>query len=527
MLPTRSALLLIPFLASLTLASREGHAAGDPARGRELAAACAACHGAEGNSPSPTFPILAGQHQDYLFQSLLAYQNGTRADSIMGGAIRTFDRQGLEDLSAYFASQAGLKAAAPAGGTGGGAPGGGGMTAALATSTEAGQLMDIKAPPSPPGAPGEASGCPAGGSADRDGDGDGLADAFDSAPKDAGEFVRDTDGDGWFGICSAEQLQAIQTLGTAAGTRTTLSLATRNTRRYELARDLDAAGIANWQPVGNCGTENNCMVARDKYGFAGAVDGNGHAIRNLSINRPETGGVGLFGTLAKTGVVRNLSLENATVTGLHGTGSLVGANFGLVADCRASVKVQGRLATAGLVGGNAGQVVNCQVSGEVSGEAAVGGLAGDMNGIVRDSAADMRVTAKKGTGGLVGLNTTGQVLNSHATGLIRASDNVGGLVGVNTDALVANSFATTVVEADGTNAGGLVGFNSQSRIRNSFATGPVTGKTAVGALVGRNAGSISNAYATGTTSGPGEPAASGPGPLVGDNAGGTVGPAGD
>jgi hypothetical protein len=113
-------------------------------------------------------------------------------------------------------------------------------------------------------------------------------------------------------------------------------------------------------------------------------------------------------------------------------------------------------------------------------------------------------------GGLVGLSTTGKVLNSRATGVVAGADNVGGLVGVNTDALVENSFATTDVRGTGTNVGGLVGFNSQSRVRNSFATGAVTGKEAVGSLIGRNNGAVRNVYAT---------AAAG---LIGDNAGGSI-----
>jgi cytochrome c553 len=477
----------------------DASAAGNPQRGREIATACSACHGLDGSSPSPAFPILGGQHQEYLLQAMLAYQTGTRADSIMGGAIRTLSRQQIEDVAAWFSAQTGLRtdqgdrtivgpAATPAAGN---------ITAQASTAGAAATLSSIAAPARAAGDPAETSGCPAAGSETRDTDRDGLADAFDAAPKEAGEFVRDADGDGWFDICSIQQLQAIQTLGSGKGQRTALTLAERNTRRYELVRDLDAAAIASFEPVGNCGTENNCMVARDKYGFAGALDGNGHIIRNLVITRPATGGVGLFGTLARTGVVRNLQLENATVTGLHGTGALVGANFGLVADCRAQVKVTGRLATGGLVGGNAGQVQGCQVSGEVTAEAAVGGLAGDMNGSVVDSSADMRVSAGKSAGGLVGLNTTGEVRNSHAAGTVVAGDNAGGLVGVNTDALVSNSFATTVVIGSGTNAGGLVGFNSQSRIRNSFATGAVTGKASVGALTGRNNGSLRNSYATG------------------------------
>ena len=494
------------------LAANLAHAAGDIERGRAIAAACSACHGPDGSSPSPAFPVLGGQHQEYLVQALLAYQAGTRADSIMGGAVQTLNRQQLEDVAAYFAAQKGL-----AEGVGGNRPAGtapaagGGMTASLSTIEAAGSVAEVKAPsPSPV----ELAACKGKGSPTSDRDGDGLADAFDAAPRDAGEFVRDADGDGWYGICNAEQLQAIQTLGTgdgqSNGKHTSLDLATRNTRRYELVQDLDLGTIANWIPVGNCGVENNCMRARDKYGFAGGLDGNGYTLRNLTINRPEAGGVGMFGTLAKTGVVRNLTLENASIVGRGGAGALVGANFGYIADCQASVTVVGRLATGGLVGGHAGQVVNCHVRGSVSGQAAIGGLAGDMNGVVRDSSADVHVTAGKGVGGLVGLNTTGKVLNSRATGVVAGADNVGGLVGVNTDALVENSFATTDVQGTGTNVGGLIGFNSQSRVRNSFATGPVTGKEAVGGLIGRNNGAVRNVYATGAAG------------LIGDNAGGSI-----
>ncbi len=511
-------LILIAVSLSAGLDASLAHAAGDAERGRDIAAACSACHGPDGGSPSPTFPVLGGQHQEYLVQALLAYQAGTRADSIMGGAVQTLSRQQLEDVAAYFAAQKGL-----AGGVGGNRPAvaqpaaGGGMTASLSTVDAAASLAAVRAPPP---SPVELAACPGTGpgtgkgSPSRDRDGDGLADAFDAAPRNAGEFARDADGDGWYGICSAEQLQAIQTLGTGPETeksrRTTLDLATRNTRRYELVQDLDLRAIANWTPVGNCGAENNCMVARDKYGFAGALDGNGHTLHNLTINRPEAGGIGLFGTLAKTGVVRNLTLENASVSGRGGAGALVGANFGYIADCQASVKVVGRLATGGLVGGHAGQVVNCHVRGEVSGQAAIGGLVGDMNGVVRDSSANVRVTAGKGVGGLVGLSTTGKIMNSRATGVVAGADNVGGLVGVNTDALVENCFATTEVQGTGRNVGGLVGFNSQSRVRNSFATGAVTGKEAVGGLIGRNNGSVRNVYATAAVG------------LIGDNAGGSI-----
>ena len=84
------------------------YSAGDPERGRELASECAACHGHDGNSPSPAFPILAGQHEQYLYSSLKAYQARGRDNAIMSATIVGKSDQQLRDLAAWFASRKGL-----------------------------------------------------------------------------------------------------------------------------------------------------------------------------------------------------------------------------------------------------------------------------------------------------------------------------------------------------------------------------------------------------------------------------------
>ncbi len=487
-------------------------AAGDPARGKLIAANCAPCHGPEGISPSPAFPIIAGQHETYLLQALLSYQDGRRTDAVMGGSIRTLSRQQLEDVAAWFASLRGL----------GGEAGRAGVAVAAATAAAGAEAGAMQAGAALPGAATQSGpvGCPVANASvpeQQDTDGDGLADRHDAAPADAGEFALDADGDGWYEICDIHQLQAIQTLGAGEGKASPLALDARYARRYEIVRDLDAASLGEFQPIGNCGPQNNCMIAGDRFGFTGSVVGHGHVIRGLTISKPEVGGVGLFGVLAKSGSVSGIGLENAEVSGLHGVGALVGANFGLVADCHGSVKVTGTNATGALVGGHAGRVINCRASGEVRGNDAVGGLIGDMRGFVARSHASTRVTARNGVGGLVGLNTFSTLQSSYATGSVRGNNNVGGLVGINTDAVVASSFATTTVESAGTNAGGLVGFNSQSQIRNSYATGAVTGKDAVGGLVGSNNGTIRHSYAAGAVSGQ-----HGLGGLVGESAAGSI-----
>jgi cytochrome c553 len=498
-----------PLFAGLTLAFAAAPlAAADAARGGRLAVECQACHGPDGNSPSPLFPRLAGQHAEYLVIAMQSYRDGRRTDPIMRAAIQNVQEADLADLAEWFATQK------PAAGTQAGAADRSAALAAAGTT-----VGPIGAAPVSTGvlASAPTAGCPdPKASATWDRDGDGVADADDAAPRDANEFAKDSDGDGFHEICTAGQLQAIRTLGTAPGSRTALTLDERMARNYEIVADLDLAAIPNWQPIGDCGPEQSCMKAGDRYGFAGQVEGHGHTVRGLRIDRPEAGGVGLFGVVKKTGIITNLRVVDARVRAGNGAGALVGANFGTVANAEAiGSDVYAKAAVGALVGGSAGTVIRGRATGKVGGEAAVGGVIGDMRGVVTDSWADVAVSGTKGAGGLVGLNTFGRVLNSYATGPVSAVDNVGGLVGMNTDAVVENSHATGTVNGSGSNSGGLVGFNSLSRIRGSHATGPVTGKTVAGSLAGRNAGEISQSHATGTVNGAA-------GSLVGDGGEGTV-----
>jgi cytochrome c553 len=86
----------------------QAHAAGDAASGKQKSQACAACHGADGNTPpSPDFPRLAGQHYDYLLKALRDYKSGLRKNPIMAGQVGALSAQDLADLAAYFSSQKG------------------------------------------------------------------------------------------------------------------------------------------------------------------------------------------------------------------------------------------------------------------------------------------------------------------------------------------------------------------------------------------------------------------------------------
>ncbi len=95
------------FIAIAALVGTGMAHAGDAARGKEKSAACAACHGADGNSPAPAFPRIGGQHEDYLLNALHSYKKGTRKNAIMGAQVGALSDQDMADLAAYFASQKG------------------------------------------------------------------------------------------------------------------------------------------------------------------------------------------------------------------------------------------------------------------------------------------------------------------------------------------------------------------------------------------------------------------------------------
>lgn len=95
-------------IAAVGLSTSFAHAAGDPVAGEKKAAPCAACHGANGMSPSPAFPNIAGQHASYLIVALEQYQSGDRNNPIMAGQAANLSAQDIEDLAAYYAQQSGL-----------------------------------------------------------------------------------------------------------------------------------------------------------------------------------------------------------------------------------------------------------------------------------------------------------------------------------------------------------------------------------------------------------------------------------
>ncbi len=103
----RVAAKLPAWLAAAMLAMPLAANAGDAENGEKLVGdkGCVACHLADGNSTAPTFPILAGQYEDYLVQALKQYRSGARQNAIMGASAINLTDQEIDDLAAWFSSQ--------------------------------------------------------------------------------------------------------------------------------------------------------------------------------------------------------------------------------------------------------------------------------------------------------------------------------------------------------------------------------------------------------------------------------------
>lgn len=103
-------LLAILMATTLLQAGPSVLAAGDIAAGKTKSAVCASCHGPDGISQQPNFPIIAGQYQDYIVRALKDYKSGERENAIMKGFVANLSEQDMKDLAAYFYSQEGLAA---------------------------------------------------------------------------------------------------------------------------------------------------------------------------------------------------------------------------------------------------------------------------------------------------------------------------------------------------------------------------------------------------------------------------------
>ncbi|WP_411883170.1 YDG domain-containing protein [Polaromonas sp. YR568] len=227
------------------------------------------------------------------------------------------------------------------------------------------------------------------------------------------------------------------------------------------------------------------------------------ANRYININRAITA------TGASGGLVLNYGGDYKvkapiTLSGANATLAINGANYTLIHSMAALDAID----STGL-GGSYALAQDLDAGGSTYTSALVSGaFAGTFTGLGH-TISKLVINAGSSTNvGLFGSTAAGSVLRDIGLvgGSVVGAGTVGGLVGSNAGS-ISNAYTTGSVSAL-RNVGGLAGSNAGS-ISGSYATGAVTGidtgqpidGIGVGGLVGGNSGSISNAYATGSVSG--------------------------
>ncbi len=221
---------------------------------------------------------------------------------------------------------------------------------------------------------------------------------------------------------------------------------------YLLMDDIDASETAIWNdawtdesvlegffPIGTVGDMSESL-------FTGVIDGKGHVIRGLTINRPTQDCVGLFGYVGDGAVIQNLGLIGGSVAGYENVGGLAGYAAGRVTQCYATGEVDGRAAVGGLIGYNryGSAASQCYATGAVSGDDDIGGLAG---------------------------YNQGEIDQSYAASVVKGEGQVGGLVGYNADwdgATVTGSYWDTALSGQNDSDGGEAKDSAQMRQQATF-----------------------------------------------------------
>lgn len=280
--------------------------------------------------------------------------------------------------------------------------------------------------------------------------------------------------------------------------------------KFILMNDIDLSAYAGSESI----VEN----------FDGEFNGNGYKLTGVDIVAPSFGtNFGIFDTLGSNGVIRNLVIENATVTVddmMNSIGTLAGVNDGLIENIAVVNTNFTSLASTsmgiigGLVGENNGEISSSYSTGHIEGVLKIGGLVGENQaGNIGMSFSQADVNANGTAGGLVGEMSadSGNIAYTYASGDVTTTSTnyAGGLVGYNQGttnlASIKHSYATGNISSINDYSGGLIGYDiSGGDLEDVYATGTIstTGEH-VGGLIGSKdtGGTITNAYATGITSG--------------------------
>jgi len=269
-----------------------------------------------------------------------------------------------------------------------------------------------------------------------------------------------------FQISSCEELQEIEDNITA---------------HYLIVNDIDCSATIDWNgglgfmPIGGPGDR-----------FSGSLDGGGHQIVSLLINRPEMDYVGLF-SFSSEATIKNLKLIDVDITGKTYVAAVVAWGGDTeISDIFISGVVKGEDHAAALLGFGAGSTI-----------ARVGASVNIHNDLI---------LAGTFTGGLIArARDLHQISDCFSTGAVSAggASYAGGLIGsfttLDNNGVISRCYASGSAITTGPYAAGLIAFfrgteedldpgfeqiETTVTIEDSYATGAVSSSTHSGGLIG-------------------------------------------
>lgn len=286
---------------------------------------------------------------------------------------------------------------------------------------------------------------------------------------------------------------------------------------FKLANDLSLESVspASYVAIGTAGCP-----------FAGVFDGDGKTISNLIIDGTGFINTGLFGSIGKTGVVKNLNFNRCAVTSFgENIGIVAGESAGTISGVNITscvVDCNGELG-GGIVGNLLAQSVveNCSFSGSVTTAGSVGGIAAEaVEATIKNCVVKANLTVDAYTsvmynsqcGGILGTGFRKCLISDcYVSGTI--TDKVGyaytgGICAYLGGSEVRRCFNTAPISAkraqmgsmqspdDGdTHTGGLVGYISDSKLYDSYNAGMIM-KSESSKLVGGLVAYLGVGYST-------------------------------
>lgn len=205
---------------------------------------------------------------------------------------------------------------------------------------------------------------------------------------DTGKSVtlKDTDGDGYYEIRTADELYAfsvrIRENYRSINAELMNDIVFNENVVAEMSKESpDISGFRRWHPIGY-------YYYRP---FNGIFDGNGKNVSGLfhnGENDEQNCYRGMFGSIEDGSVVKNLNVTDSYFYGEYGIGAIVGQNENsTVENCSSSNNiVDGVSDLGGIVGINSGTVKNCHNSTDFIGDACyIGGIVGSNSSLVNSS----------------------------------------------------------------------------------------------------------------------------------------------